>query len=94
MLSVIIWPLSFLSVCNSGFAGSHCNAEAPLDRGHESANGGHYRLLPDPMDLLRHPDCFAARRPVEPDRLCINFFTVFAYRYFARKEKLASELRG
>jgi uncharacterized protein with PQ loop repeat len=26
--------------------------------------------------------------------VCINFFTVFAYRHFARKEKLASELRG
>ncbi len=26
--------------------------------------------------------------------VCINFFTVFAYRHFARKEKLASELRS
>jgi uncharacterized protein with PQ loop repeat len=26
--------------------------------------------------------------------VCINFFTVFAYRHFARKERLASELRS
>jgi len=26
--------------------------------------------------------------------VCINFFTVFAYRHFARKEKVAAELRG
>jgi len=26
--------------------------------------------------------------------VCINFFTVFAYRHFAKKERLASELRS
>ena len=26
--------------------------------------------------------------------VCINFFTVFAYRHFARKERLASEVRS
>src|SRR5271155_994019 len=47
------------------------NAQATLNCGHESEDGGHYRLLPDPLDLLWHPDYFATCRRVEPDR-CVH----------------------
>ena len=49
-------------------AGLDSNAQASLQRGYESTDGGDHGCLSDPLGLLRSFDCVATSNRMEPDR--------------------------